>query len=192
MARNYDRLIRYYDSWFDDLSDPAKELTPEECWRVILALREAQHHGTTDPLRELPQSVRRALSMSTLIEQTERIIERCNNLRERGSKGGTSTALQGKGSYKRPVDSTPLLAPPADGVERDYDIFTFELCTFGLTNTQINTIARLFNFGAKNTPIWEMIERAKKSNVPHKSLLEQVSVWYNHRNASEGGKEVQS
>lgn len=192
MARNYDRLIRYYDSWFDDLADPDKELTAEECWSVILALRDAQHQGTTQPLRELPQSVRRALSMSTLIEQTERIIERCNNLRERGSKGGTSAALMGKGSYRRPVDNTPLMAPPDDGVQRDYDIFTFELCAFGLTNTQINTIAKLFNFGARDTDIWEMIERAKKSNVPHKSLLEQVSAWYNHRNTDNNGKEVLS
>lgn len=182
MARNYDRLIRYYDSWFDDLADPDKELTPEECWRVILAVRDAQHIGSTQPLRELPQSIRRALSMSTLVEQVERIIERCNNLRERGSKGGTINQLTGKGIYKRPVDNTPLLEPPSDGVKRDYDNFTFELSVFGLTNTQINTLSKLFNFGEEGSQVWEMIERAKKSNVPHKSLLEQARQWYEHRN----------
>ena len=191
MARNYDRLIRYYDSWFDDLADPDKELTPEECWRVVLAIRDAEHSGTTQPLRELPQSIRRALSMSTLVEQVERIIERCNNLRERGSKGGTINQLTGKGTYKRPVDSTPLLEPPADGAKRDYDNFTFELSVFGLTNTQINTLSRLFNFGEEGSPVWEMIERAKKSNVPHKSLLEQARQWYDHHNTGNNGKEVQ-
>lgn len=88
MPRNYDRLIRYYDSWFDDINDPEKELSGEEKWKILLTLRECQRVMSADPLRELPLHIRRALSMATLVEQVERIIERCESARSRGSRGG--------------------------------------------------------------------------------------------------------
>lgn len=91
MPRNYDRLIRYYDSWFDDINDPEKELSGEEKWQILLALRECQRVMSADPLRELPLRIRRALSMATMIEQVERIIERCESARSRGSRGGQAT-----------------------------------------------------------------------------------------------------
>lgn len=91
MPRNYDRLIRYYDSWFDDINDPEKELSGEEKWQILLALRECQRVMSADPLRELPLHIRRALSMATMVEQVERIIERCESARSRGSRGGQST-----------------------------------------------------------------------------------------------------
>lgn len=91
MPRNYDRLIRYYDSWFDDINDPEKELSGEEKWQILLALRECQRVMSADPLRELPLNIRRALSMATLVEQVERIIERCESARSRGSRGGQTT-----------------------------------------------------------------------------------------------------
>lgn len=94
MARNYDRLIRYYDSWFDDINDPEKELSGNEKWQIMYALRECQRVMSAEPLRNLPLSTRRALSMATMIEQVERIIERCESARNRSSRGGQSTAAK--------------------------------------------------------------------------------------------------
>lgn len=94
MARNYDRLIRYYDSWFDDINDQEKELSGEEKWQIMLALRECQRMMSAEPLRNLPLNIRRALSMATMIEQVERIIERCESARNRGSRGGQATAAK--------------------------------------------------------------------------------------------------
>lgn len=91
MPRNYDRLIRYYDSWFDDINDPDKELSGDEKWQILLALRECQRVMSAQPLRELPIHIRRALSMATMVEQVERIIERCESARNRGSRGGQAT-----------------------------------------------------------------------------------------------------
>lgn len=87
-------MIRFYDSWFDDLNDPDKELTAEERWMVITAVRESQRVGSTSPMRELPLEVRRALSMATLIEQLERILERVEGARARGRKGAEARAAQ--------------------------------------------------------------------------------------------------
>lgn len=94
MARNYDRLIRYYDSWFDDINDQEKELSDSEKWQVMLAIRECQRVMSAEPLRNLPLNVRRALSMATMLEQIERIIERVESARNRGSRGGQTTAAK--------------------------------------------------------------------------------------------------
>lgn len=88
MPRKYDRVIRYYASWFDDLLEPEKELTPAECWAVMLAIKECQIIGSLEPLQQLPVSTRRALSMATMGEQIMRLLERAERMRERGSKGG--------------------------------------------------------------------------------------------------------
>lgn len=94
MPRNYDRLIRYYDSWFDDINDPEKALSGEEKWQIMVAIRECQRLMSAQPLRDLPLHIRRALSMATMVEQLERIIERCESARNRGSRGGQSTAAK--------------------------------------------------------------------------------------------------
>lgn len=94
MARNYDRLIRYYDSWFDDLSDPEKALTAEEQLQILVAIRECQRVMSVQPLLDLPIEIRRALSMATLQEQILRIIERIESARSRGSRGGSTTAAR--------------------------------------------------------------------------------------------------
>lgn len=94
MPRNYDRLIRYYDSWFDDIDSPEKELSGEEKWQVMVAIRECQRLMSAQPLRDLPLHIRRALSMATMVEQVERIIERCESARNRGSRGGQTTAAK--------------------------------------------------------------------------------------------------
>lgn len=92
MPRKYDRLIRYYDSWFGDLQDPSKEFTPAECWSIILAVRECQIQGSLEPLEQLPLSVRRALSMATMGEQIERILERIDRRRDISRHGGETAA----------------------------------------------------------------------------------------------------
>lgn len=92
MPRKYDRTIRYYDSWFADLLDPAKAFTAEECWTVILAVRDCQLNGTLEPLDSLPISIKRALSMATMGEQIIRQLERAENMRRRGSAGGRAAA----------------------------------------------------------------------------------------------------
>lgn len=94
MARNYDRLIKYYDSWFDDLLDPDKGFTMDEIAQVLIAIRECQQKFNLEPLKNLPREIRRGLSMATLSEQILRICERTQNIIERGSKGGTKTAAQ--------------------------------------------------------------------------------------------------
>jgi len=94
MARNYDRLIRFYDSWFDDINDPDKELSGEEKWTILMAVRECQHNGSIDPFNNLPISIKRALSVSTMREQLLRIMERLESARNRGSLGGQSARAQ--------------------------------------------------------------------------------------------------
>lgn len=92
MPRKYDRLIRFYDSWFGDLQDPTKEFTPVECWSIILAVRECQVQGSLEPLEQLPLSIRRALSMATMGEQIERILERIDRRRDISKHGGDTAA----------------------------------------------------------------------------------------------------
>lgn len=87
MARKYDKIIRFYGSWFADLSDPDKALTFEERWQVIEVIVKCQEQETTEPINDLPLEIRRALSMATLREQLERILEKNAGARERGRKG---------------------------------------------------------------------------------------------------------
>lgn len=87
-------MIRFYDSWFDDINDQDKELTGDEKWLVIAAIRDCQRENSTQPLDKLPLEVRRALSMATLKEQLERIFERVESARARGKKGAEARAAQ--------------------------------------------------------------------------------------------------
>lgn len=96
MPRKYNRMIRFYDSWFDDLTDRDKELTSEEIVQVIWAVRECQHTMDLLPIDNLPISIKRALSMSTFREQMARILERVSGARDRGSIGGNVAA----GNYR--------------------------------------------------------------------------------------------
>ena len=90
MPRNYDRLIRYYDSWFGDLLDPDKGFTPEECWSVIVAIRECQREITLEPLKNLPINIRRGLQMRTLETQILKILEHTGRMAARGAAGGNA------------------------------------------------------------------------------------------------------
>lgn len=93
MARNYDRLIRFYDSWFDDLLDEDKGFTPAEILEVLVAIRNAQRSGSTDTIKQLPKTIKRGLAMASLVEQVERIIERVDNARARSQKGAQAQKL---------------------------------------------------------------------------------------------------
>lgn len=90
MPRTYDRLIRLYDSWFGDLLDQDKGFTPEECWNVILAIRECQREITLEPLKNLPLNIRRGLQMRTLETQIVKILEHTGRMAARGSAGGNA------------------------------------------------------------------------------------------------------
>lgn len=90
MPRTYDRLIRYYDSWFGDMLDPDKGFTPEECWNVILAVRECQREITLEPLKKLPLNIRRGLQMRTLETQITKILEHTGRMAARGAAGGNA------------------------------------------------------------------------------------------------------
>ena len=92
MPRKYDRVIRYYASWFDDFLSSDKEFTAEEFRDIILAIRDCQLKGSLEPLETLPITIRRALSMATMGEQILRILERAENMRARGSAGGRKAA----------------------------------------------------------------------------------------------------
>lgn len=92
MPRKYDRVIRYYASWFDDFLSPDKEFSAEEFRAIILAIRDCQVNGSLEPLETLPITIRRALSMATMGEQILRILERAENMRARGSAGGRKAA----------------------------------------------------------------------------------------------------
>ena len=90
MPRTYDRLIRLYDSWFGDLLDPDKGFTPEECWNVILAIRECQREVTLEPIKNLPLNIRRGLQMRTLETQIIKILEHTGRMAARGAAGGNA------------------------------------------------------------------------------------------------------
>lgn len=92
MPRKYDRVIRYYASWFDDFLSIDKEFSAEEFRAIILAIRDCQVNGSLEPLETLPITIRRALSMATMGEQILRILERAENMRARGSAGGRKAA----------------------------------------------------------------------------------------------------
>lgn len=92
MPRKYDRVIRYYASWFDDFLSADKEFSAEEFRDIILAIRDCQVNGSLEPLETLPITIRRALSMATMGEQILRILERAENMRARGSAGGRKAA----------------------------------------------------------------------------------------------------
>lgn len=72
--RNYDKLIRFYASWFGDLVDPDKDFTDAEKWQVIAAMAECQDQGTTEPLDNLPANIKRGLPMATYRTQLAKII----------------------------------------------------------------------------------------------------------------------
>lgn len=85
MPRKYNHVIRYLESWFEDLEDPVKEFSAADKWAVIVALRDCQVTNSLDPLHALPVEIRRGLSMVTLGEQLMAVLDRADSYRRRGS-----------------------------------------------------------------------------------------------------------
>lgn len=94
MARTYDRLIRYYDSWLDDIQDPDKGYTAVEQMAILLAIRDAQRYGTFASIDALPPNIKRGLQLPTLREQIGRIIERTERARARGRDAAAARYAQ--------------------------------------------------------------------------------------------------
>ena len=94
MARTYDRLIRYYDSWLDDIQDPDKGYTAAEQMAILLAIRDAQRFGTFAAIDALPPHIKRGLQLPTLREQIGRIIERTERARARGRDAAAARYAQ--------------------------------------------------------------------------------------------------
>lgn len=92
MPRKYDKVIRYYSSWFDDILDPEKEFTNAEIVQIFIAVRDCQVQETLEPLQALPLSIRRALSMATMGEQVIRLVETSKSAKTRGKNGGDTAA----------------------------------------------------------------------------------------------------
>lgn len=90
MPRKYDKVIRYYSSWFADILDPEKEFTDHEIVQIFVAVRDCQVQESLEPLNNLPISIRRALSMATMGEQVIRLVETSQSAKRRGQIGGNT------------------------------------------------------------------------------------------------------
>lgn len=84
MPRKYNHVIRFLESWFADIEDPAKEFSDAEKYRVLFAIFQCQVQGSLEPLQSLPRDIRRGLSVATLGEQILAVLERAESYRKRG------------------------------------------------------------------------------------------------------------
>lgn len=167
MARHYDRIIRFYESWFDDLSDPTKELTSDEQLSIIKAIVDAQVLGSSEPLRNLPIAIRRCLSMATLCEQIERMLERSERMRNRGRLGGLAAA--GNKSVQEIIDQDNeqlITSAPDDGLEHNIQGYTETMQKWGLTNKQINIIITKSNYLQIGHPVCKLLYSAQSKKDP--------------------------
>ena len=172
MARKYDRMIRFYASWFADLNDEEKALTPSEKWQVVEAIVSSQLQQTTDPLTALPLEIRRALSMATMREQLERVLERNQGARDRGLKGAQERYKQPEVEPQPPSlfdGSEGELTPPLDGKERNWDGLLGNLHQWNIRPDLIAEIAKLSNFGEIGHPIWTANFRLQQTNIKDKN-----------------------
>lgn len=103
MPRKYDRIIRYYSSWFADILDPAKEFSDSEIVQIFIAIKDCQVSLSLEPLEQLPITIRRALSMATMGEQIIRLIEKTENMRNRGANGGNTAAANRAAAEPNPA-----------------------------------------------------------------------------------------
>lgn len=92
MPRKYDRVIRFYSSWFADFLDQEKNFSDHEIVQLFIAIRDCQIEGSLEPIENLPLSIRRGLSMATMGEQIIRLVETSQSARNRGKDGGEKAA----------------------------------------------------------------------------------------------------
>lgn len=108
MARKYNHLVRFLESWFADLEDPEKEFSDTERWQVVRAIAQCQVDISLEPLQALPLVIRRALSIATMGEQLLAIMDRADSYRKRAEN---ARGLAGKA----PLPSSK----PSDVVKAD-------------------------------------------------------------------------
>lgn len=89
--RTYDKVIRFYSSWFGDLMAESKEFTDGECWQVIRALYLAEEEENPDLLDNLPREIKRALSLETMKTQVAKLIASRRSSAERGRAGAAAS-----------------------------------------------------------------------------------------------------
>lgn len=89
--KRYDRVIRFYSSWFGDLMAESKEFSDSECWQVIRALYLAEEEENPDLLDELPREIKRGLSLETMKTQLAKLISSRLSSAERGRAGAAAS-----------------------------------------------------------------------------------------------------
>lgn len=89
--KTYDRVIRFYASWFGDLMAESKEFTDAECWQVVRVLYLAEDSEDPDMLDTLPREIKRALSLETMKTQLAKLISSSRSARERGKAGAAAS-----------------------------------------------------------------------------------------------------
>lgn len=89
--RRYDKVIRFYSSWFGDLMAESKEFTDAECWQVVKALYLAEEEENPDLLDTLPREIKRALSLETMKTQVAKLIASRRSSAERGRAGAAAS-----------------------------------------------------------------------------------------------------
>lgn len=89
--RTYDKVIRFYSSWFGDLMSESKEFSDGECWQVIKALYVAEEEENPDLLDNLPREIKRALSLETMKTQVAKLIASRRSSAERGRAGAAAS-----------------------------------------------------------------------------------------------------
>ena len=167
MPRKYDRIIRFYDSWFDDLSDQSKELSSDEQLQIIRAIRDAQVMMTSEPIRNLPLQIRRCLSVATLCEQIERMCERSERMRSRGRAGGLAAAQHTALPACDDDDDEELItSAPDDGLEHNINAFAESFEKWGFTKKQRNEIIRRSNFMQIGHPVMRILYTAQSKRDP--------------------------
>lgn len=92
MARRYNHIVRYLESWFFDLEDPEKQFTDAERWAVVRAIAQCQFDCSLEPLQSLPLEIRRGLSILTMGEQLLAIMDRVHSYKSRGQNAAISAA----------------------------------------------------------------------------------------------------
>lgn len=176
MPRRYDRLIRFYDSWFDDFADQEKELSANEQLEIIRAIRDCQVEMSTEPIDNLPLNIRRSLSMSTLREQITRIIDKTSRMQQRGRLGGQIAAARTPEERREKLEKALNETPKNDGVQRNTAGMVTTLQQYGLYEEEITEILRMSNFGQIGTPAWKIIFSAKDKQHKREYVLKSMGL----------------
>lgn len=176
MPRRYDRLIRFYDSWFDDIADSDKMMSAEEQLSIINAIRECQVTSSLSPLENLDITIRRSLSMSTMREQITRILEKTHRMQQRGAAGGLATAAKTAEEREKMLSEKVNAAPTADGVERNAKGMADTLKSYGLYEEEICQVLDASNYGKIGDKAWQIIFSAKDKQHKREYVLKAMGL----------------